>query len=377
MSNILYVYSGKARQNAGGLDLVVRQELQALVEAGHKITFLSRGVYSNKNVTNIPIKITPANLLSHLKSHYYYCAQHRFFSMVGSWFLHMEKFDLVIGWLQQSRSLFRTANKLGVPCALNCVVHYRLPSGDDSDNYVWPYTNFAYRNEEYHRASILLVPSEFSKKTFVENGFPENKVAVVGRGADVKKFYPDFNLTRPFRVCFFGRACHRKGILQALESWKCANLEHGEFWIIGDVDEEVADEIKRYKKNLKNIYLKGFSKNPEELLRQCHVQILPTFHEGMAKTLVEGAACGLVTISTPESGFPIIQGDTGFYCERHAIQNMSELIIFLANNPEELQKMARISTEFVHKNLTWDKFRTRFKYEIKKQLKQVQSLLSG
>jgi glycosyltransferase involved in cell wall biosynthesis len=357
--NVLYVYSGKSRPNAGGLDLVVRQQLQALVEAGYNVTFLSRGLYIDPLVRNITFKISPANVLSILSARYYYNAQHRFFSMVGSWLLRQDKFDLTVGWLQQSRSLFRQANKLKIPCALNCTVDYYKSRKDYwIPNYFWPYTNVCYLDEEYKRADILLLPSLFTQESFIKQGIPESKIACIGRGADISRFVCGVRPASPFRMVFFARVCDRKGIYQALAAWNKANIKDGEFWIIGDVAKEAMVEIKKH--SFKNVVFKGFSDSPEELLKQCHVQILPTLFEGMAKSLVEGAACGLVTITTRESGFPISEGEVGYYCQRNDIDDIAGKIIFLAHNPNEWDRMSQNSVRFIHKNMTWNLFRENF-----------------
>jgi glycosyltransferase involved in cell wall biosynthesis len=364
-TNVLYVYSGKSRLNAGGLDLVVRQQMQALVDEGFNVTFLSRGSFIHPLVKNITIKITPANVLSILSARYYYNAQHRFFAMVASWLLGQDEFDLTIGWLQQSRSLFRKANNLGIPCALNCTVDYYKSRKDAFlPKYYWPYTNAKYLDEEYNRADILLAPSLLTKESFIKQGIPESKIACIGRGADISRFISGARPASPFRLVFFGRVGDRKGIFQAIKAWNKADLKDGEFWIIGDVEKEAMDEIKKY--SIKNVILKGFSSVPEGLLKQCHVQILPTLFEGMAKSLVEGAACGLVTIATRESGFPITEGEVGYYCQRDDIDDMAAKIIFLAQNPNEWKRMSENSVNFIHKNMTWDIFRLNFIKAIQK-----------
>ncbi|MEI8343216.1 MAG: hypothetical protein WCH43_16965, partial [Verrucomicrobiota bacterium] len=125
---ILYVYTGKVKPTASGLDLVVRQQVLALAEAGHRVWFLSRGRIKHPNIRNIFIPITPATLYS--ASIHYYNAQNRFFSQVGAWIVSRVKFDAVISWTRQSRNLFRTANRRGIPCFLNCPAwHYNYPLG--------------------------------------------------------------------------------------------------------------------------------------------------------------------------------------------------------------------------------------------------------
>ena len=357
---ILYVYSGKARPSAGGLDLVVRQELQALVEAGHRVVFVSRGRYEHPLVTNITFRVTPANFLSSLPARYYYNAQHRFFSWLGASLLVFQKFDLVVSWVRQSRSLFAAANKRGVRCLLNCpVTHFRDAVGNTIPTHIaWPNVNASYLEEEYRRADLLLTASDFARNSFLANGISPEKVFSIGRAADPHRFAFSEKHRTPFRVLFFGLVCDRKGIFQALEAWRSAAIDDGELWIIGNVQKEIREKLlSRLPANAK---LMGHRNDPEKFLPQCHVQILPTRLEGMAKSLVEGAACGLVTLTTEESGFPVIDGETGFFIKRDDIQGMAEKLRDLASDPERLSYMNRQSAEYVRAQLTWPMFRERF-----------------
>lgn len=356
---ILYVYSGKARPAGAGLDMVVRQQVQALVDAGCKVTFVSRGRFEHPLVRNVTFRITPAHIFSSLPSRYYYNAQNRFFSMLGSWLVSRGKFDLVIGWSRQSRALFRRANQCGIPCYLNCTISYfRADPARDASSYCWPHTGDQYLDEEYRRADTLLLPSEFARESFLAFGFSERSAVYIGRGADIARFSFQPRPAQPFRVVFLGLVCERKGIAEALEAWREAKIDNGEFWVVG----HVVEEMKACLENAlpEGVVVKGFSKTPEVWLQQCHVQILPTRLEGMAKSLVEGAACGLVTVTTRESGFPVVEEETGFYVGRENIRQMSARLRFLADNPAELQRMARKSSEFVGSNLTWPIFRNRF-----------------
>lgn len=358
---ILYVYSGKAR--AGGLDLVVRQELQALVEAGNSIDFLARGSYKALEIRNLTLRFTPANLISSFPARYYYSAQNRFFSQLGSLLVRFGDYDLVIGWSTQSRNLFRAANKAGVFSVLNCPNrHFNFPLGKTiQGNHPWP----AYREqdleEEFQRADLLLTASESARETFLANSY--EKVASIGRGADLSRFsMPVERSETPFRVIFLGRVCERKGIFQLLEAWKKAVLSNAELWIVGSIPKEIENNVRHSADSTVTFW--DHQAHPEKLLTQCHVQILPSSDEGMAKSLVEGAACGLATLATRESGFPIREGVTGYTINRDNTQDIAARLRELAANRQLCNNMGKSGAEYVRKHLTWEKFRSRFTMEI-------------
>lgn len=357
---ILYVYSGKAKPNGIGLDIVVRQQVLALANAGHRVFFLARGKIRHPLVRNLTLPVTPANLISFLSSKHYYNAQNRFFSQLGAWIIARWKFDAVIGWTRQSHNLFRVANARGIPCFLNCPGgHYNYPLNNALwENRPWPSYKKHDLDEEFRRTDVLLTASQHATNTFLANNIPSSKIITIGRGADTTRFRYQTRELNPFRVVFFGRASERKGIFQAIEAWREAALQNGELWIIGSIPKEIESKIRAALPANARIF--GHRNDAEKLLPQCHVQLLPTRREGMAKSLLEGAACGLVTITTIESGFPVLEGGTGFIIKRDDIAGIAMLLRQLAEQPEKWGRMSRQSADFVLNNLTWEKFRMRF-----------------
>lgn len=356
---ILFVYSGKAQK--GGLDLVTRQELQALTEAGNSVDFFARGSYRIPGVRNLTLRWTPANLISFLPSVYYYNAQNRFFSLLGSFLVRLGNYDMVIGWVRQSRTLFRAADKAGVYRVLNCTNwHFNYPLGEvEEERRLWPAYKWSDREEEFQRADLLLTASDFARDTFLVNNYEKEKVVSIGRGADLSSFsMADERPEKLFRVIFLGRVCERKGIFQLLEAWQKAALSSAELWIVGSIAKEIEKEVRHSADSTVTFW--GHHEHPEKYLKQCHVQVLPSRNEGMAKSLVEGAACGLVTLATRETGFPIQEGVTGFVIKRNDTEAIAVRLHELAENPQRCRSMGRAASEYVKNNLSWEMFHSGF-----------------
>ena len=361
-AKILYVYSGKARERNQGLDLVVRQQLKALTDANYDVTFMSRGKFVHPLMHNLCMPFTPANLFSYLRANYYYNLQHRFFAWLGSLMVIQNKFDAVIGWEGSSLKLFQEARSKRIPCLLNCPVVCAIPNQTAEKPLTassrWPLQSAIQLDKEYQLATKLLTASEVARITFLKAGFPRDKVVNIQRGADITRFAPAPKNRRPFRAVFFGRVCRRKGIFQVIEAWNKAALSESELWIIGSIEKEIEPEVRA--KLPANARLFGHRTDPETLLPQCHVQILPSAAEGMAKTLIEGAACGCVSLVTRETGFPLNEGKTGYYIERDDTDEIARRLSFLASADCPLDSMARDSASFVQSMLDWGQFRQRF-----------------
>lgn len=161
-----------------------------------------------------------------------------------------------------------------------------------------------------------------------------------------------------FRVIFLGRVCERKGIFQLLEAWQKAALSSAELWIVGSIAKEIEKEVRHSADSTVTFW--GHHEHPEKYLKQCHVQVLPSRNEGMAKSLVEGAACGLVTLATRETGFPIQEGVTGFVIKRNDTEAIAVRLHELAENPQRCRSMGRAASEYVKNNLSWEMFHSGF-----------------
>ena len=370
--SVLYVYSGKLRVNSG-IDLVVRQQIQALTEQGYNVTLFSRGQFIHQKVKNISFRITPANLISFLPSRYYYHAQHRFFSFIAGCYLILNNFDLVIGWQQQSKFLFKVAQFKSIKKMLNCpVTHYAWGKKSSKPSiFLWPNIPNHHAEKEYRLSEKLLVASDFAKSTFLQNNISDEKLVMIGRGADTQRFNFSNDPKNKFRVIFFGRASERKGIIQAIKAWKLASIKKGEFLIVGAIPKEIRSQI--LKLISKNIHILGHLEKPEKILNQCSVQILPTRMEGLAKSLIEGASCGLITLTTIESGFPIIDGVNGYYINRADIDDIAQKIKYLYKHSTKREWMARESSRYIAKHLTWDLFKGRFLKSVNNILKDDKS----
>jgi glycosyltransferase involved in cell wall biosynthesis len=363
------------------LDFVARQQLKALTDAGYMVTFVSRGRYEHKNVENVSLPLTPANLLSFLPARYYYSLQHRFFSKLGASIVRHNQFDAVIGWEGGSKALFYAGRLRNIPCLLNCpMIHASgLRQRAIANEHGWPVISASDLADEYRAATLLMTASNHAAKSFIESGVSENKVISITRGADIARFSRrvadnEADAKRPFRVVFYGRLCNRKGILQTLEAWRKADLSNAELWILGAMDREIKDA---FHANLTpNVRYFGYVRDAEKFLPECHVQILPTTAEGMAKTLIEGASCGCVSLTTKESGFPIVEGKTGFYIERENVEMIAATLRFLASEACDLATMREASSDFVQKNLTWVHFAERFLRAVNQAIENASSCSS-
>lgn len=363
---ILYVYDGKMTHV--GIDAVVRRQLTALTEQARlEVELVSRRQSHIAGVTDRARLYSAANLISWMPRKVYYGARRRLLSMRGRNILRRRDYGAVISWPQRALHVFRAAKQRGIRTILNCDIVHFATRLSKKRVFRWPEFSIDEQNEEYDLADAILLPSEYSRQTFLDFGVPTSKLIVIGRGVDTELYRPSpaFNNTgngdgesRPFRVLFCGRVGERKGIRQVVDAWRAASIPNAELWVAGEVDPESEAFVHGVRDP--NIRFRGFRRDLPELVPQCDVQILLSRMEGMTKSLLEGAACGLATIATAETGFPFEEGINGFAVKRTDIETVAARLTLLANDRSRCVEMGRLGRLTILENYTWARFNERF-----------------
>lgn len=156
---------------------------------------------------------------------------------------------------------------------------------------------------EFKEADWIQIPSRFVAQTYLENGIPESKLLLAAYGADLRCFTPRPRpeSDRGFRVICPSGVNLRKGARILAEAWKKLGWKDAELHWVGCPSEETAHLFNPmphgivWHSHMKHAQL-------AELYRDCDVLVLPSFEEGFARVLIEGAASGLALVATPNSG---------------------------------------------------------------------------
>lgn len=142
-----------------------------------------------------------------------------------------------------------------------------------------------------------------NKNVFIQNKIiNENKTCVLnGAGVNLKEYsfteYP--NKDKEIRFLFIGRIMKEKGIDEFLYAAKKIKEENKDiqFDIVGPMEDDYENIVKEYIDNdIINYY--GYQEDVKPYIERCHCFVLPSYHEGMANTLLEAAAIGRPLITS-------------------------------------------------------------------------------
>jgi glycosyltransferase involved in cell wall biosynthesis len=227
---------------------------------------------------------------------------------------YAKEVDIVHAWPVGSLRTLEAAKRLGIPTVLerpnaNTRFAYEvvrkecerigvpLPKGHEHE---YNEQILGIEEAEYKAASKLLCPSEFVVKTFVDEGYPREKLLRHIYGYDQARFYPataeDNSAKRGLRVVFVGVCAVRKGLHFALEAWlNSGAADTGEFLIAGDF-------IPAYEEKLKpmlahpSVRALGHRNDIPELMRNSDAMILPSIEEGFGLVCTEALGSGSVPL---------------------------------------------------------------------------------
>lgn len=148
------------------------------------------------------------------------------------------------------------------------------------------------------KSYTVFIQNQKDLKFFLNNGFNQKKLELtVGSGVNLQEFklqkYPDHQVD--LRVLFIGRVMKEKGIYELLEAARYFKGKNIVFDVVGFFDDGFFVESD-YK--YENVNFLGEISNVKGLIKNAHVIILPSYHEGMSNALLESAASGRPLLAT-------------------------------------------------------------------------------
>lgn len=199
------------------------------------------------------------------------------------------------------------------------------------------------------------------KDTLISKGIgSENKIFILpGEGIDCDRFKPLKKDRDDQKVVFLmvARAFIDKGFKEYEESARRIRAKYGdqvEFWYLGALGENAVSGItKEYMDSLVHegtLNYLGITDKPELIIKECDAIVLPSYREGISKTLLEGAAMGKAIIASNVTGCKEIVDDniSGYLAQ---VKNVDELVEkmekFISLTADERDKMGLLGREKV------------------------------
>ncbi len=267
---------------------------------------------------------------------------------------------------------FRRAKELDLRCFYDLPIAYwqtaqkllaaeaeRLPEwaqtlGATND----PVEKLERKESELEMADIIFCPSRFvldSLPTSVKQTKPViisefGSPPVPGPAASATE-----NIHGPLRVLFAGALSQRKGLADLFGAMKLLKRADVELVVMGSL----ILPMDFYRQQLPNfVYEPPRPHNKVlELMRSCHVLVLPSIVEGRALVQQEAMICGLPIIVTPNAGGEdlINEGKTGFLVPIRQPEAIAAKLAWCADHLGDLAQMG-LEARLKAKQLTWARY---------------------
>ena len=212
----------------------------------------------------------------------------------------------------------------------------------------------ATEKHEFELADTLLVPSDYTRKTFLERGISADRLVRHQYGFDPDRFpAPSRSAPEggPIRACFVGHAEPRKGLHYALQAWVDSGAsETGRFVICGSF---VADYRRRLSALLAHpsVEMVGFRADVGAVMRDAHVLILPSVEEGSALVTYEAQASGCVLLVSDAAG-ALCRPDQALVHEAGDVRTLTQHLHTVDHDRALLARL-RAATLARRAELTW------------------------
>lgn len=284
--------------------------------------------------------------------------------------------SLIIGFDTSSLILIEKSIKLKKPFILDVSIAHSIEKNIVYYNLTKSFPSWAkfielkdekligIEQQEFLSATKLVVASNFTKQTLINQGIDAEKIYINPYGIDLENFRAkeQYNLTKKIKFIFIGLVDVRKGIPFLLSVLTQIDPTLIQLSLVGPISAPIKSIIET---NYSSLPIKIFGKVPHaemsDLVKLNDVFVFPTYFEGFGLVILEAMASGLPVITTTASAGPdlIENGIEGFIIEPGDEIELKRVMNYFIDNPEQIEIMGKAARKKAEK-YTWDSYGKRW-----------------
>ena len=226
---------------------------------------------------------------------------------------------------------------------------------------LYPIYRFAFN----HSNQRVIVQNEEDAKVLVKLGVlnPQKVRLIKGSGVRLEEFTQLYEPDGILTVCFAGRFLKDKGIYDFVAAARLLKKRgvKARFYLAGNLDikNPTGLNIKDFNslREDENIEVLGFKKNIATLYAKSHIICLPSYREGLPKSLIEAAAASraIVTTDVPGCRDAVIPNKTGLLVPVKNPEKLADALQWLIDHPQERIAMGKAGRQLAEREFRIEK----------------------
>jgi glycosyltransferase involved in cell wall biosynthesis len=206
------------------------------------------------------------------------------------------------------------------------------------------------------KANNIIFQNQDNRKLFIALGLadPDKCHRVFGSGVDIEEYQQQPLPSHEVTFLLIARLLGDKGIREFAKAAKIVKQQypHAKFQLLGPYDSSPdkisALEIARWQSEGYVEYL-GETSNVKPFIEACHIYTLPSYHEGLPRTVLEAMSIGrpILTTDAPGCRDTVVDGGNGWLVPLRNVDALASRMTWFIENPEQWQNMANSSRRLV------------------------------
>ncbi|MDK2810428.1 MAG: hypothetical protein PWR27_1137 [Petroclostridium sp.] len=210
------------------------------------------------------------------------------------------------------------------------------------------------------KSNVAFFENEDNMNNFIQSGITslQNSCKLNGSGVNLEEYnFVKYPFKDEFvRFLYIGRIMKEKGIDELLYVAKRIKSENrnAQFEIVGPEEEKYTPILNQLEEQGILVY-HGYQEDVKPFIKRSHCFVLPSYHEGMANTLLECGAMGrpIITSDVPGCREAVLDGENGYLTRvRDSEQLYQNIVRFMNNSNDEKEIMGLKSRQYIEKNFS-------------------------
>jgi len=201
--------------------------------------------------------------------------------------------------------------------------------------------------------SWVIFQNPDDQEIFLENHLvdPKRVALIRGSGVDTRRFSPRPEVQGVPLVILPARLLWDKGVGEFVAAARCLRADglQARFALVGDSDDENPASVPgpQLRAWVRGAVVEwwGWKENMEDVYAQASIVCLPSYREGLPKTLIEAAACGRPIVASDVAGCREVvrAGENGLLVPPRDVPSLARALRLLVGCPDKRQTMGERS----------------------------------